>query len=64
MIGKDLDDGRLVRLLPGFELINGEVELKLAYRDRSLMTAKVRAFVDYATSHFEARTLRELNALG
>jgi DNA-binding transcriptional LysR family regulator len=57
MISKELDDGRLVRLLPGFELMNGPVDLLLAYRDRSLMTAKVRAFVDYATSYFEARAL-------
>ena len=57
MISKELDDGKLVRLLPGFELVNGPVDLLLAYRDRSLMTAKVRAFVDYATSHFEARAL-------
>ncbi|MGF6637905.1 DNA-binding transcriptional LysR family regulator [Paraburkholderia sp. MM5496-R1] len=63
MIGKELDDGRLVRLLPGFELMNGEVELKLAYRDRSLMTAKVRAFVDYATSYFKARALSEVEVL-
>lgn len=60
MIAKELDDGRLVRLLPGFEIMNGEVELKLAYQNRRLMTAKVRAFVDYAASYFEARRRREM----
>ncbi|TDN62131.1 LysR family transcriptional regulator [Paraburkholderia sp. BL10I2N1] len=55
MVGKELDDGRLVQLLPDFELMSGDAELRLAYRDRSLMTAKVRAFIDYATSYFDAR---------
>jgi DNA-binding transcriptional LysR family regulator len=55
MIAKELDDGRLVQLLPEFELMSGDAEIRLAYRDRSLMTGKVRAFIDYATSHFDAR---------
>jgi DNA-binding transcriptional LysR family regulator len=55
MIAKELDDGRLVQLVPEFELVSGDAELRLAYRDRSLMTGKVRAFIDYATSHFDAR---------
>ncbi|CAB3810535.1 hypothetical protein LMG27177_07272 [Paraburkholderia fynbosensis] len=55
MIGNELNDGRLIQLLPDFELMSGDAELRLAYRDRSLMTAKVRAFIDYATSYFDAR---------
>ncbi|WP_231337573.1 LysR substrate-binding domain-containing protein [Paraburkholderia sprentiae] len=55
MVGKELDDGRLVQLLPDFEVVSAQAELRLAYRERSLMTAKVRAFIDYATSYFDAR---------
>jgi DNA-binding transcriptional LysR family regulator len=55
MIARELEDGRLVQLLPEFELMSRDAELRLAYRDRSLMTAKVRAFIDYATSYFDAR---------
>ncbi|CAB3808454.1 HTH-type transcriptional regulator PgrR [Paraburkholderia ultramafica] len=55
MIAKELDDGRLVQLLPEFEIVSGDAEIRLAYRERSLMTGKVRAFIDYATSYFDAR---------
>ena len=58
LVNKELDDGRLIRLLPDFEVVSEQAELKLAYRDRNLMTARVRAFVDYATSYFEARDAR------
>ncbi len=58
MVSKELDDGRLIRLLPEFEVVSEQAELRLAYRDRSLMTARLRAFIDYATSYFEARNTR------
>lgn len=54
MIERELASGRLVQILPEFELIDGEIELQLAWRDRRLMAAKVRAFVDFATTFFVA----------
>ncbi|MGF6305056.1 MULTISPECIES: LysR family transcriptional regulator [Paraburkholderia] len=62
MVGKELDDGRLVQLLPDFEVVSAQAELRLAYRDRSLMTAKVRAFIDYVTSYFDARAAQVSHA--
>lgn len=52
MIERELASGRLVRILPEFELVDSEIELQLAWRDRRLMAAKVRAFVDFATAFF------------
>ncbi|WP_042299486.1 LysR family transcriptional regulator [Paraburkholderia kururiensis] len=54
MIERELASGRLVRILPEFELVDSEIELQLAWRDRRLMAAKVRAFVDFATTFFAA----------
>lgn len=54
MIERELTSGRLVRILPEFELVDSEIELQLAWRDRRLMAAKVRAFVDFATTFFTA----------
>jgi len=53
-----LASGRLVRLLDGFELADDAIELRLAYVTRTLMPAKVRAFIDHATAFFDANSLR------
>ncbi|RKP52294.1 LysR family transcriptional regulator [Trinickia fusca] len=52
LVEQELASGKLVRLLSEFELIDGHVELRLAYSSRTLLPAKVRAFVEYATSFF------------
>lgn len=46
----DLAQGRLVRLLPDF--CTGTVSVFLAYPSRKLLSAKVRAFVDFMTARF------------
>jgi DNA-binding transcriptional LysR family regulator len=50
----ELSSGRLVPLLEEFELVDGVVEIRLAYNTRTLLPAKVRAFVDHAATFFEA----------
>lgn len=44
--------GKLVVLLSEFELLEGAVELKLAYSSRTLLPVKVRAFIDHASEFF------------
>ncbi|WP_233889775.1 LysR family transcriptional regulator [Paraburkholderia flagellata] len=50
LIRDDLASGRLVRLLEGFDLADSAIEIRLAYLTRTLMPAKVRAFIDHATA--------------
>ncbi|CAD6550458.1 HTH-type transcriptional regulator DmlR [Paraburkholderia hiiakae] len=50
LIRDDLACGRLVRLLEGFDLADSAIEIRLAYLTRTLMPAKVRAFIDHATA--------------
>jgi DNA-binding transcriptional LysR family regulator len=56
LLRDDLASGRLVRLLEGFELADAAIELRLAYVTKTLMPAKVRAFIDHATAFFESQT--------
>lgn len=46
----DLASGRLVRLLPDY--CTGTLDVFLAYPSRKLLSAKVRAFVDFMTARF------------
>ncbi|WP_322044748.1 LysR family transcriptional regulator [Paraburkholderia sp. J67] len=55
LLHDDLAAGRLVRLLEGYELADHAIEIRLAYVTRTLMPAKVRAFIDHATAFFESR---------
>jgi len=41
-----------VQLLDAFDLVEGAVEIRLAYTTRALLPAKVRAFVEHATEFF------------
>jgi len=52
LIEQELKDGRLVQLIPDYEL-DDTVELCLAYSNRKFVPAKVRAFVNYAIAFFE-----------
>lgn len=52
LIDQEIKDGLLVRLLGDYELVDSDIEVRLAYSDRKFMPAKVRAFVDYAISYF------------
>ncbi|WNC94843.1 LysR family transcriptional regulator [Paraburkholderia sp. FT54] len=53
LIESDLASGRLVHLLADFELIDNGIEIRLAYSNRTLLPAKVRAFIDHATAFFD-----------
>jgi DNA-binding transcriptional LysR family regulator len=54
LVESELASGKLVRLLDDFQLIDDSVEIRLAYSNRTLLPAKVRAFIDYAATFFEA----------
>ena len=56
LVDKELASGKLVRLLSDFQLIDDSVEIQLAYSNRTLLPAKVRAFIDYAAAFFGALT--------
>jgi DNA-binding transcriptional LysR family regulator len=49
----ELASGRLVPILGDFEIVNGAIEIRLAYNSRTLVPAKVRAFVEHASAFFE-----------
>jgi DNA-binding transcriptional LysR family regulator len=48
----ELSSGRLVVILEEFELIDAVVDLRLAYNTRTLLPAKVKAFVEHAAEFF------------
>ena len=48
----ELSGGRLVGILEEFELIDAVVDLRLAYNTRTLLPAKVKAFVEHAAEFF------------
>jgi DNA-binding transcriptional LysR family regulator len=48
-----LETGRLVSVLPGFQLVDMGAEIRLAYSSRTLMPAKVRSFIDHTAAFFE-----------
>jgi len=53
LIEQELKDGRLVQLIPDYELVDGTVELRLVHSNRKFVPAKVRAFADYAVAFYE-----------
>jgi DNA-binding transcriptional LysR family regulator len=52
LVESELASGTLVRLLADFELVDDSIEIWLAYSNRALLPAKVRAFIDYAVGFF------------
>jgi len=50
---KELASGQLVSLLGEFDIVDGAIEIRLAYSTRTLLPAKVRAFIEHATAFFE-----------
>jgi DNA-binding transcriptional LysR family regulator len=50
----ELTSGKLIRLLTDFQLVEESIEIRLAYSNRTLLPAKVRAFIDYAAASFAA----------
>ena len=54
LVERELASGKLVRLLANFELVEDSIEIRLAYSNRTLLPAKVRAFIDHAADFFGA----------
>jgi DNA-binding transcriptional LysR family regulator len=52
LVENELASGKLIRLLPDFQLVEQSIEIRLAYSSRTLLPAKVRAFIDYAAAFF------------
>lgn len=46
-------EGRLVTVLDDFAFADGAIEIRLAYTSRTLLPAKVRAFIDHATGFYD-----------
>jgi len=53
LVRTEIDEGRLVTLLDTFPITDARVEIRLAYTTRTLLPAKVRAFIDHATAFFD-----------
>jgi DNA-binding transcriptional LysR family regulator len=53
LVGEELASGSLVSVLDEFHLVDGAVEMRLAYSSRTLLPAKVRAFIEHALSFFD-----------
>ncbi|MGV2292295.1 LysR substrate-binding domain-containing protein [Trinickia sp. YCB016] len=56
LVQPELQAGRLVRLLDEYEIMEESIEIRLAYATRTLLPAKVRAFIDHATGFYEELT--------
>ncbi|WP_322048555.1 LysR family transcriptional regulator [Paraburkholderia sp. J67] len=52
LVQGELNSGRLVTLLDDFPISDMHIEIRLAYTSRTLLPAKVRAFIDHATEFF------------
>jgi len=53
LVREELASGRLVSVLDEFHLMDNTIEMRLAYSSRSLLPAKVRAFIEHASSFFD-----------
>jgi DNA-binding transcriptional LysR family regulator len=53
LVQAELASGRLLPILEGFVVLDGAVEIRLAYNTRTLLPAKVRTFIEHATGFFE-----------
>ncbi len=51
VVGEDIQAGRLVALLPQYELL--EVSIYVMFPQRQYLAPKVRAFVDFMAERFE-----------
>jgi DNA-binding transcriptional LysR family regulator len=51
LVEAELASGALVQLLEGADLVDAFVEIKLAYANRALLPAKVKAFIDYTAAY-------------
>jgi DNA-binding transcriptional LysR family regulator len=58
LVQSELLSGKLVSLLEDFDIVDGEIELRLAYNSRALLPAKVRAFIEHAGAFFDEVAVR------
>lgn len=56
LVQRELEAGQLVTLLDDCPLVDAQIEIRLAYASRTLLPAKVRAFIDHATEFFGGAT--------
>ncbi|RQH03838.1 LysR family transcriptional regulator [Paraburkholderia dinghuensis] len=56
LVRAELEAGRLVTLLDEYPIVDAQIEIRLAYTTRTLLPAKVRAFIDHATAFFDDMT--------
>ncbi|NLP63541.1 LysR family transcriptional regulator [Paraburkholderia sacchari] len=52
LVQRELTTGQLVTLLDDFPVVDAQIEIRLAYASRTLLPAKVRAFIDHASEFF------------
>jgi len=52
LVHRELQTGQLVTVLEDFPIVDMQIEIRLAYASRTLLPAKVRAFIDHATEFF------------
>ncbi|MBN3786207.1 LysR family transcriptional regulator [Burkholderia sp. Ac-20353] len=62
LVERELASGTLVQLLADADLVDAFVEIKLAYANRALLPAKVKAFIDYAVAYDERGDAAEIVA--
>jgi DNA-binding transcriptional LysR family regulator len=53
LVQDELKAGKLVSLLDEYPIVDAQIEIRLAYTTRTLLPAKVRAFIDHATAFFD-----------
>ena len=53
LVQAELSSGKLVPILSDYEIVDGAIEIRLAYNSRALLPAKVRAFVEHAVAFFD-----------
>jgi DNA-binding transcriptional LysR family regulator len=52
LVQSELLSGKLVPLFEDFEVVDGEIEIRLAYNSRALLPAKARVFIENAGTFF------------
>lgn len=61
LVHEDVASGRLINVLSGCELSDRNIEIRLAYSSRTLLPAKVRAFIEHASEAFSPSDASNLN---
>jgi DNA-binding transcriptional LysR family regulator len=56
LVQAELSSGKLVSVFDDLDIVDGAIEIRLAYNSRTLLPAKVRAFVEHAAAFFEEVT--------